>query len=418
VGDVTRRSEQPDVVIVGGGISGASAACRLAAGGLSVVLLEKQDAYRDLVRGEWLAPWGIREAQRLGVYDCFSAGGGWEIREWMTWDEAVTEAEVEAVDMTRFIPGIGGPLSFPHHSVCELMAEQAVASGAHLVMDAAKIGVTAGPRPVVTYRTPEGEHELRPRIVLGATGRGNTVGRQIGVTMRNSMHHWGGGMMVEGLDSWPPDVQAMGTEGDVMFMVFPQGYGRARLYLNFPTANKHRYRGAGGVARFLAAFELNCLPDRGKAVTEAVPAGPLSVWPSVSSVPEAPPVVEGVVLIGDEAGNADTVLGTGLSCAMRDSRTVCDILLASDDWSPEAFTPYVEERNFRLERLDFGASIISRLHVEFGPAAVERRRRVRRLMAKNFAAQVTGLLNMVAPEDVPEFGFSEFFAERLFRETA
>ncbi|QYC42708.1 hypothetical protein Nocox_25535 [Nonomuraea coxensis DSM 45129] len=415
---MTRRTEQPDVVIVGGGISGASAACRLVAGGLSVTLLEKQDAYRDLVRGEWLAPWGIREAQRLGVYDCFSAGGAWEIREWMTWDEAVTEDEVEAVDMTRFIPGIGGPMSFPHHQVCELMAEQAAAGGARLVMDAAKIGVRPGPEPVVTYRTPEGEHELRPRIVLGATGRGNTVGRQIGVTMRNSMHHWGGGMMVEGLDDWPQDVQAMGTEGDVMFMVFPQGYGRARLYLNFPTANKHRYRGPGGVERFLAAFELDCLPDRGKAVTAAIPAGPLSVWPSVSSVPEGPPLTEGVVLIGDEAGNADTVLGTGLSCAMRDARTVCDILLTSGDWSPAAFAPYVAERDFRLERLDFGASIVSRLHVEFGPAALERRRRVRRLMARNFAAQVTGLLNMVAPEDVPEFGFSEFFAERLFRETA
>jgi hypothetical protein len=38
-------------------------------------------------------------------------------------------------------------------------------------------------------------------------------------------------------------------------------------------------------------------------------------------------------------------------------------------------------------------------------------------MADNFAASVTGLLNMVPPEDVPDFGFSEFFAERLFRET-
>ncbi|WP_307848802.1 FAD-dependent oxidoreductase [Microbispora oryzae] len=415
---MTERAEQPDVVIVGGGISGASAACRLVAGGLSVVLLEKQDAYRDLVRGEWLAPWGIREAQRLGVDDCFSAGGAWEIREWMTWDESVSDDEVEAVDMTRFIPGIGGPMSFPHHAVCDLMTEQAVAGGARIVMDAAKIAVTAGPRPVVTYQTAEGAHELRPRLVIGATGRGNTVGRQVGITMRNSMHHWGGGMMAEGLDGWPPDVQAMGTEGDVMFMVFPQGYGRARLYLNFPTVNKHRYRGPGGVERFLAAFRLDCLPDQGKAVTEASPAGPLSVWPSVSSVPEGPPLAEGVVLIGDEAGNADTVLGTGLSCALRDSRIVCEILLSTADWSPRAFDPYVEERSFRLDRLAFGASIISRLHVEFGPAALERRRRVRRLMARNFAAQVTGLLNMVAPEDVPEFGFSEFFAERLFRETA
>lgn len=416
---MTHVPEQPDVVIVGGGIAGASAACRLVAGGLSVVLLEKQQAYHDLVRGEWLAPWGLREARRLGVEECFWAGGGWEIREWMTWDEAVSEDEVEAVDMTGFIPGFGGPISFPHHQVCELMAQQAVEGGACLEMAASKIAVTAGRRPVVSYGTPEGvRRELRPRIVLGATGRGCTVGRQVGVTMHNSMHHWGGGMMVEGLDGWPPDVQAMGTEGDVMFMVFPQGYGRARLYLNFPTANKHRYRGPGGVERFLAAFELKCLPDHGKAVTEATPAGPLSVWPSVSSVPEGPPLAEGVVLIGDEAGNADTVLGTGLSCALRDSRTVCEILLGSGDWSPAAFTPYVEERQFRLERLDFGASIISKLHVEFGPAAVERRRRVRRLMARNFAAQVTGLLNMVAPEEVPEFGFSEFFAERLFRETA
>ncbi|WP_408638227.1 NAD(P)/FAD-dependent oxidoreductase [Nonomuraea corallina] len=415
---MTHASEDPDVVIVGGGIAGASAACKLVAGGLSVVLLEKQETYRDLVRGEWLAPWGIREARRLGVEDCFWAGGGWEIREWMTWDEAVADDEVEAVNMTGFIPGFGGPMSFPHHTVCALMTEQAVAGGARLEMAASKISVTPGPRPVVAFGTPRGPRELRPRIVLGATGRGCTVGRQVGITMRNSMHHWGGGMMVEGMTGWPPDVQAMGTEGDVMFMVFPQGDGRARLYLNFPTVNKHRYRGPGGVARFLAAYELTCLPDRGKAVTEAIPAGPLSVWPSVSSVPEGPPLTEGVVLIGDEAGNADTVLGTGLSCALRDSRTVCDILLASADWSPAAFAPYVEEREFRLERLDFGASIISRLHVEFGPAAVERRRRVRRLMARNFAAQVTGLLNMVAPEEVPEFGFSEFFAERLFRETA
>ncbi|MFI9552516.1 NAD(P)/FAD-dependent oxidoreductase [Nonomuraea endophytica] len=408
-----------DVVIVGGGIAGASAACKLAAGGLSVVLLEKQESYNDLVRGEWLAPWGIREAQRLGVYDCFGAGGAWEIREWMTWDEAVDPHEVEAVDMTRFLPGIGGPYSFPHHQVCELMAAQAADSGATLIMDAAKIEVTAGPSPSVTYLNSEGgREEIRPRIVLGATGRGCTVGRQVGITMSNHMHHWGGGVMVEGLDDWPADVQAMGTEGDVMFMVFPQGYGRARLYLNFGTKDSRKYRGPGAMDRFLKAFELECLPDRGRAVVESRQAGPLSVWPSVSSVPEGPPLTEGVVLIGDEAGNADTVLGTGLSCAMRDSRTVCEILLDSDDWSPPVFEPYVKEREFRLSRLDFGAQIISRLHVEFGPAAVERRRRVRKLMAKNFAAQVTGLLNMVAPEEVPEFGFSEFFAERLFRESA
>ncbi|MBB5802524.1 flavin-dependent dehydrogenase [Saccharothrix ecbatanensis] len=407
-----------DVVVVGGGIAGASAAANLTANGLSVLLLEKQDTYQDIVRGEWIAPWGMREAQLLGVEDAFGVGGAWEIREWVQWDETVAPDDAEVVDMTRFVPGVGGPMSFPHHTVCELMVEQAHGNGGQIVMGVRKVRVTQGTEPVVTYHTDAGEHEVRARIVLGATGRGCTVGRQVGVTMETSVHHWGGGVRVSGLDDWPMDVQAMGTEADKMFMVFPQGEGVARLYINFPTTNRDRYRGPNGMERFIGDFELECLPDRGKSVyAAAVPLGPLKLWPSVKAVPERPPVVDGVVLIGDEAGAADTVLGTGLSSALRDSRAVCGILLGGDDWSPAAFAPYLAERDFRMGRLHFGAEIVAKLHCEFGPEAAERRRRVRDLMNDNFAAQVTGLLNMVSPEDVPDFGFSEFFAERLFRET-
>ncbi|WP_033438566.1 FAD-dependent oxidoreductase [Saccharothrix sp. NRRL B-16314] len=407
-----------DVVVVGGGIAGASGAANLAANGLSVVLLEKQETYQDIVRGEWIAPWGLREAQILGVEDAFGVGGAWEIREWTQWDETVAPAEAETVDMTRFVPGVGGPMSFPHHTVCELMAEQAEESGATVVMGAQRATVTAGLHPEVRYTHQGEDHLIRPRMVIGATGRGCTVGRQVGVSMATSVHHWGGGLRVSGLDDWPMDVQAMGTEDDKMFMVFPQGDGVARLYINFPTANRERYRGAEGMSRFIADFELACLPDRGKAVYAAAePLGPLKLWPSVAMFPEQPIVMDGVVLVGDEAGNADTVLGTGLSCSLRDTRAVCEVLTGGDDWSPGAFDAYLAERKFRMERLHFGADIIAKLHCEFGPEAAARRRRVRALMADNFAASVTGLLNMVPPEDVPDFGFSEFFAERLFRET-
>lgn len=407
-----------EVVVVGGGIAGAAMAANLAMNGVSVVLLEKQESYVDIVRGEWLAPWGMQEAQRLGVEDAFGVGGAWEIREWTQWDETVAADDAETVDMTKFVPGFGGPLCFPHHTVCELMAEQAAEAGATVVMGAAKATVTAGEKPVVRYRHEGADHEIRPRLVIGATGRGCTVGRQIGVSMTNSVHHWGGGMRVAGLDDWPMDIQAMGTEDEKMFMVFPQGDGMARLYINFPTGNRDRYRGPGGEERFIADFELNSLPDKGAAVFQAAEQiGPLKLWPSVAMFPEQPIVTDGVVLVGDEAGNADTVLGTGLSCSLRDARTVCEIMLAGSDWSPAAFEPYLAERRFRMARLHFGADIIAKLHCEFGPAAMERRRRARVLMAENFAASVTGLLNMVPPEDVPDFGFSEFFAERLFRET-
>ncbi|HEX7301430.1 FAD-dependent oxidoreductase [Lentzea sp.] len=408
-----------DVVVVGGGIAGASAAANLVRNGLSVVLLEKQETYRDIVRGEWIAPWGLREAQTLGVEEAFGLGGAWEIREWTQWDETVDPAEAETVDMTRFVPGVGGPMSFPHHEVCALMAEQAEDDGATVVMGAQRVQVTAGTSPQVRWIHAGQDHLARPRIVIGATGRGCTVGRQIGVSMATSVHHWGGGLRVGGLDDWPMDVQAMGTEDEKMFMVFPQGDGNARLYINFPTANRKLYQGPDGEKRFIADFELASLPDRGKAVYSAARSiGPLKLWPSVAMFPEQPIVQDGVVLVGDEAGNADTVLGTGLSCSLRDTRAVCEVLTGGDDWSPAAFEGYLAERKFRMDRLHFGAGIIAKLHCEFGPVAAERRRRARELMADNFAASVTGLLNMVPPEDVPEFGFSEFFAERLFRERA
>ncbi|APU13224.1 MULTISPECIES: NAD(P)/FAD-dependent oxidoreductase [Actinoalloteichus] len=406
-----------DVVVIGGGIAGSASASNLAAHGLSVLMLEKQKTYTDLVRGEWLAPWGIRETQLLGVDDAFAAGGAWEIREWVQWDEVVHPDDAMAVDMTRFLPEVGGPQSFPHWGVCEAVTEQAVRLGAQVVMGASKIEVTAGREPSVRYRTSEGEHEVRARMVLGASGRACAVGRQIGVSTTTEVHHWGAGMLVEGLDDWPVDVQAMGTEGDVMFMVFPQGYGRARLYLNFATGDQEKYRGADRVERFLAAYDLAALPDGGKAVQAAKQAGPLVVWPSVVSITDQKPLAEGVVLIGDEAGTSDTILGTGLSTSLRDARMVCEVLTGGDDWSQEAFEPFISERNARMERLHYGAKIMTKLQVEFGPHAVERRRRARRLMTENDAFQVTGLLNMVGPENVPEFGFSEFFAERLLRET-
>ena len=45
-------SEVADVVIVGGGVAGGAAAAVLTTRGLDVVVLERQHAFRDCVRGE------------------------------------------------------------------------------------------------------------------------------------------------------------------------------------------------------------------------------------------------------------------------------------------------------------------------------------------------------------------------------
>jgi menaquinone-9 beta-reductase len=409
---VTELVRETEVAIVGGGVAGTATAVNLSARGIDVVLLERMDAFADICRGEWLTPWGTHEAHRLGVADALVAVGAWEIREWVKWDEVSDPQDPAVVDMTSFIPDIGGPLSFRHHLACERMAAMATATGATVIMGATKSQVTAGPRPSVSFTKDGQRHTINARLVIGACGRAGVVGRQIGVTYDARVHHWGAGMPIRNLADWPMDVQAMGTEDRVNFMVFPQGFGQARLYLNFPTEDRMRYKGPDGAEQFLRAFDVKCLPYRENVLASEID-GPMVVWPSVATKPIGNPMAEGVVLVGDEAGVNDSVLGTGLSSAFRDARMVCDLIVENDDWSQKMFLPYCEERTLRLNRLQFAAEIICQLQCEFGPEAMERRRRARQMMTENSAMQVLELLSMVPHEQVPEFGYSEFFADRL-----
>ena len=62
-----RIDQQADVVIVGAGIGGSALADVLTLGGLSTVVLEKTLEHQDVVRGEWLSPWGGLGSNGIGA---------------------------------------------------------------------------------------------------------------------------------------------------------------------------------------------------------------------------------------------------------------------------------------------------------------------------------------------------------------
>ena len=90
--------------------------------------------------------------------------------------------------------------------------------------------------------------------VVGADGRNGTVAKQIGkVLMQDPEHHLFSGMLVEGADAWPEDLQVIGYEDDVNFLAFPQGGGRVRIYIGWPSEQRSRLAGPDGPKRFLEA---------------------------------------------------------------------------------------------------------------------------------------------------------------------
>lgn len=406
---------ESDVIIVGGGIAGAALATVLARNGIAVTMLERQEQYQDIVRGEFFGTWGITEAVRLGLGDCLLEGGAWPLRWWRQWDETVHPDDAPATDMALAhpsTPGINGPVTISHYATCAALARAAEAAGARVVRGARRTLVCPdGGRPTVRYEVAGRQRTQACRIVVGAGGRNRRTAKQAGIKVDMQVLHWGGGLAIEGLTDWPDDTQALGTEGNLNFIILPQGGGRARLYFNTDAENLKRFSGPSGARNLLQAFDLKSVPGS-EEIASARPAARLGCLASTNSWTESP-VTDGVVLIGDEAGMNAAILGTGLGNSLRDVSKVSEALLTESDWSPAAFRGYATERTQRMRTMMQAARVMAQLFVEFDDAAVMRRKRAFELMNSNRSYAMFLHLVLAGPDAFPKGPFGDYLEERL-----
>jgi 2-polyprenyl-6-methoxyphenol hydroxylase-like FAD-dependent oxidoreductase len=396
--------ESFDVVVVGAGLAGASAATVLARAGLEVLVLERETAFRDRVRGEWLAAWGLLEVEALGLRAVADAVPLVNlISRHVPYDEIVPleAAEQNAFDMATMLP-TGGCLGLGHPPFPEAMLAEAMVAGATVRRGVGAVRVTPGASPSASYDHRGETREAACHLVLAADGRESGVRKSLGIVLDSTdAEVMMAGILVDGVEHWPADQQADGVAGDFNFLVFPQAGGRCRLYGGWDINDPHRFSGPGRERRFLDAFQVPCLPD---VFAGATPVGPLAAFPMTDTWTDTV-AVDGVVLVGDAAGWSDPVIGQGLSVSFRDVHLVTDILLAGSDWSPVAFQPYAEERKERMRRLRFTCAAVNHMNA-FGPDARERRGRLVEFFLSNPLASpvVTMLLGAWA---LPEEAYSE-----------
>src|SRR5215470_7940510 len=117
------RMREAEVVIVGAGIAGGALATILGRGGISVVVLERSLVHRDRIRGEYLAAWGVEEAQRLGLLDVLVAAGGRYTPLNIPYGEgtAPAVARSRALDLRKVMPSLQGPMVFGHPRACQAL---------------------------------------------------------------------------------------------------------------------------------------------------------------------------------------------------------------------------------------------------------------------------------------------------------
>jgi 2-polyprenyl-6-methoxyphenol hydroxylase-like FAD-dependent oxidoreductase len=326
---------------------------------------------------------------------------------------STAEAEARAVDLAGLLPGVPGALDVSHPAACSALVTSAEVAGAEVVWGVTDVVVSASLRPAVSFSRNGDAHRVSCRLVVGADGRSSQVRRQLGIALEHTtVRLFGTGLLVDGIESWPADKATLGTAADVHFFVLPRHGGCVRLYLLYSADQSRRFSGGRDVRSFLETFRLEALPGGGEELAASRPAGPCAAYP-MNDTWTGEPFVPGAVLVGDAAGYNDPVIGQGLAIALRDARTVAELLIGCADWSPAALRPYADERADRMRRLRFTAGLATDLRATFTSDARRRRRRFHDLAAAGDEIALPIGATLVGPELIPAHAFQPQAAERL-----
>jgi 2-polyprenyl-6-methoxyphenol hydroxylase-like FAD-dependent oxidoreductase len=171
---VIEAAQSPDIVVIGGGIAGAGLAVVLAERNIEVAVLERDLAPIDRVRGEYAPPWGVAELRRIGLLDCLlQAGGAFAVRNIPYDEDSPGEAALPlARDLSNVLPDVPGSFCMSHRATCSALAAEATRRGAYFVRGVEDIELVPGAPPTVRFRRDGRECMWRPRLVIGADGRG------------------------------------------------------------------------------------------------------------------------------------------------------------------------------------------------------------------------------------------------------
>ncbi|MDR1999296.1 MAG: geranylgeranyl reductase family protein [Frankiaceae bacterium] len=325
-----------DVIVVGAGPAGSSAAYWLACAGLDVVLLEKTAFPREKVCGDGLTPRGTRALVSMGID--VSEAAGWLHNRGLRVIGGGLRLHLDWPALTSF-PPYG--LVRPRADLDDLLARRAREAGAHLHEltavtapilddDGAIVGVEAacGPdKAPATFRAPivVAADGVAGRLAL-AMGVRRDERRPMGVAVRryyNSPTRTHDNYLESWLELWdgPPgadDANLLPGYG----WIFGMGDGTVNAGLGVLNSSA-AYRRTD--YRALLRTWLDSTPEEW-GLREESAAGPARGAGLPMGFNRAPHYGRGLVLIGDAAGTVNPFNGEGIPYAIESGRYAAEAI--------------------------------------------------------------------------------------------
>jgi len=366
-----------DLVIVGGGLGGATLARSMASRGAHVLVIEREQQFKDRVRGEFVTSWGVAEAKLLGIYELLMARVAHEIPwvDFYSGPQLVNHRDLRATTPTR-----EPCLSFYHPPMQEALLAAAIEAGAEVRRGVSVSGVRGGTPATVAITETRHSKEIHARMVVGADGRSSTVRAAAGFKVKRDPEcNVMTGVLLDKVRV-PEDTALLVINSPLgqQAVIFPQGGGRARTYFCYHCSHP-RLQGTDSLPRYLeACTRVGMNPS---FYESAVPAGPIAAFDG-AEVWVDHPYHDGVALLGDAAAASDPSWGQGLAMTMRDVRLLRDQLLANADWDVAGHA-YAAAHDRSSRATQMANTWYTQLFLETGAEADARRARALPLIAQD-----------------------------------
>ncbi len=337
-----------DVIVVGAGPGGSTAAAFLARAGLDVLLLDRQRFPRDKACGDLIAPSVISILSELGIRDRLEA---------LSYRIEGVRLTSPSGDQVR-VPAPSHP-QYPNYACVvkrlaldHLISQAAVNAGVRF-LDGANVHALReeADRTVrVEAQCSDGRVGFRARVVLVATGASQPLLRSLGLWPGHSQLAFAARAYYEGISGLDRDIQIRfdGVALPGGGWIFPVAPGEANVGAGFFVRTPHTpATAAAALSSFITHPTLSPLFKGSRR------SGPVKSYPLRTNFHRSRASQGRVLLVGEAAGLVNPLTGEGIRYAVESGYLASQVVVdcfRQGDLSPTALQGYERTLRDRYQR--------------------------------------------------------------------